>query len=50
MVRDQEVRHFVPFVPVGRGRWLQRLEGTSLISALVVSIFTAHTSYLLYSQ
>jgi hypothetical protein len=31
LVRDQEVGHFVPFVPVGWDRWLQRVEGASLI-------------------
>jgi hypothetical protein len=30
-LRDQEVSHSVPFVPVGWVRWLQRVEGTSLI-------------------
>ncbi len=29
---------FVLFVPVGRRRWLQRIEGTGLVQALVVSI------------
>jgi len=38
MVRDQEVSHLVPFVPVGWGRRLQRIEGKSLILVLVVSI------------
>jgi len=38
MVRDQEVIHLVPFVPVGWGRRLQRIEGKSLILVLVVSI------------
>ncbi len=41
MVRDQEVSHLVPFVPVGWGRRLQRIEGKSLILVLVVSIPTA---------
>jgi hypothetical protein len=44
MVRNGEVKHSVPFVPVGRGRWLQRIEGTSLILVLVVSIPTAPTN------
>jgi hypothetical protein len=43
MVRDQEVSHLVPFVPVGWGRRLQRIEGKSLILVLVVSIPTAPT-------
>ncbi len=33
----------VPFVPVGRGRWLQHSEDTSLIQMLVVSIPTTPT-------
>ena len=35
----------VPFVPVGEGEWLQRIEGTSLIQWLVLSIPTAPTKY-----
>jgi hypothetical protein len=34
-VREQEVSHLVLFVPVGWGRWLQRIEGKSLILVLV---------------
>src|ERR1700691_5745664 len=33
----------VPFVPVGERRWLQRIEGASLIGLLVISIPTAPT-------
>ncbi len=43
LVRNQEVSYFVPFVPVGLGRSLQRVEGTNLIKVLVVSIPTAPT-------
>jgi hypothetical protein len=46
MVRDQEVSHPVPFVPVGWGRRLQRIEGKSLTLVLVVSISTAPTIHL----
>ena len=45
VVGDQEISHFVPFVPVGPGRWLQRIEGTGLIEVLVVSIPNAPTSF-----
>ena len=45
MVRDQEVSHLVPFVPVGWGRRLQCIEGKSLILVLVVSIPTAPTNH-----
>jgi hypothetical protein len=46
MVRDQEISRSVPFVPVGWGRRLQRIEGKSLILVLVVSIPTAPTIHL----
>ncbi len=49
LVRNQEVSYFVPFVPVGLGRSLQRVEGTNLIKVLVVSIPTAPT-YLLSDE
>lgn len=39
----QALRCFVPLVPVGEWQWLQRIEGTSLISLAVVSIPTAPT-------
>ena len=48
LVQDQEVSHFVLFVPVGWGRRLQRIEGKSLILVLVVSIPTAPTSFLIH--
>jgi hypothetical protein len=38
---------FVPIVPVGWSRRLQRIEGKSLILVLVVSIPTAPTNHLL---
>jgi hypothetical protein len=50
LVRDQEVSHFVPFVPVGWDRSLQPVEGTSLILVLVVSIPTAPTKLLSYQH
>jgi hypothetical protein len=42
-----EVSHIVPFVPVGWGRRLQRIEGKSLILVLVASIPTAPTIQLI---
>ena len=34
---------YVPFVPLREWRWLQRIEGTSLMSLIVLSIPTAPT-------
>jgi hypothetical protein len=34
MVRDQEVSHSVPLVPVGRSGWLQRIEDIALFKYL----------------
>jgi hypothetical protein len=45
MVRNQEVGHLVPFVPVSWSKRLQRIEGKSLI-LLVVSLPTAPTNFL----
>ena len=44
MVRDLEFIQLVLFVPVGWGRWLQRVEDTGLIQVLAVSIPTAPTN------
>ena len=41
---SDKVNYSVAVVPIGRGRWLQRIEDTSLIKALVVSIPSTPTN------
>jgi hypothetical protein len=41
MVRDQKVSHLVPFVPVGWGRRLQRIEGKSLDNGTIYAALKA---------